>query len=148
MGRKEVWVQGGAHSKRVVRKKPIPENRRVKSRGHAPVPAGRTKKTHPNTYVSISAIRPYATKKLGGVQWYVFRRRKIMTDERKTKRPADPRRSKGRRRKYYGRSTARPAGNVKIRGRVAGRKTLFSSTLGLPRLGKDTSGGGGLKSRK
>ena len=86
MGRKEVWVQGGAHSKRVVRKKPIPENRRVKSRGHAPVPAGRTKKTHPNTYVSISAIRPYATKKLGGVQWYVFRRRKIMTDERKTKR--------------------------------------------------------------
>ena len=66
----------------------------------------------------------------------------------KDKTTADPRRSKGRRRKYYGRSTARPAGNVKIRGRVAGRKTLFSSTLGLPRLGKDTSGGGGLKSRK
>ena len=43
----QVWVQRAAHSKRVARKKPIPENRKVKSGGHAHVPAGRTKKTTP-----------------------------------------------------------------------------------------------------
>ena len=41
---------------------------------------------------------------------------------------------------YYGRSTARPAGNAKIRGGAAGQKTQFSGTLGLPRLGKDARG--------
>ena len=44
---RQVWVQRAAHSKRVARKKPIPENRKVKSGGHAHVPAGRTKKTTP-----------------------------------------------------------------------------------------------------
>ena len=50
---RQVWVQRAAHCKRVARKKPIPENRKVKSGGHARVHAGGTKKTYPNTHVSI-----------------------------------------------------------------------------------------------
>ena len=73
---RQVWVQRAAHSKRVARKKPIPENRKVKGGGHARDPAIRTKKTHPNTYVIISSIRPYATKEAGGVPWCVLCRRK------------------------------------------------------------------------
>ena len=63
----------------------------------------------------------------------------------KDKKTAYPRRSRGRRRKYYGRSTARPAGNAKNSGGAAGRKTPFSGTLGLPRLGNDARGGKGQK---
>ena len=66
----------------------------------------------------------------------------------KAEKTAHPRRSKGRRRKYYGRSTARPVGNANIRGGAAERKTLISVTLRLPRLGKGARGSGGLKSRK
>ena len=40
---------------------------------------------HAKIRAGVSAIRPYATKEVGGVQWYVLRRRKIKTDERKTK---------------------------------------------------------------
>ena len=135
---KQVWVQRAAHSKRVAREKPIPKNRKVKSGGHARVPAGRTKKTpkyvreyrpygptqrkKPEAYSGVSightALREKSRRR---TVVRILRRIKIKTDEGKTKRTAHPRRSKGRRRKYYdGRSTARPARNAKIRGGAAG----------------------------
>ena len=39
-----------------------------------------------HTQTRTSAIRPDATKEAGGVQWYVLHRRKVKTDDRKTKR--------------------------------------------------------------
>ena len=66
----------------------------------------------------------------------------------KAKKTAHPRRSKGKRRKYDGRSTARPVGNAKIWGGAAGRNTQISGTPRLPRLGKYARGGRRLKSRK
>ena len=47
---RQVWVQRAAHSKRVARKKSTPKILQVKSGGQARAHAGRTKKTHPNTY--------------------------------------------------------------------------------------------------
>ena len=141
-------MQRAAHSKGVARKKPIPKNRKVKSGGHARVPAGTTKKSHPNTYVSIGHTALLNERSRRRTVVRTLRRIKIKTDEGKTKRTAHSRRSKGRRRKYLGGSTARPAGNAKIRGGAAGRKTQFSGTFRLPRLGKDARGSRGQKSRK
>ena len=71
----------------MARKKPVPENRKVKSGGHVRVHAGRTKKTHPNTYAR--EYRPYGPtqreKPEAYVWWYVSRRRK-RTAEGKQKR--------------------------------------------------------------
>ena len=41
---------------------------------------------HTQIRTRVSAVRPYATKEAGGVQWYVLRRRKIKTGGKKTKR--------------------------------------------------------------
>ena len=143
-------MQRAAHSKRLARKKPIPKNQKVKRGGHVRGHAVRAKKTHPNTYL-VRGYRPYGPtqrKKPEAYSGTYITSKKDKTDERNTKRTAYPKRSKGRRRKYYERSTARPAGNSKIRGGAAGRKTQFSDTLRQPRLGKDARGGRGQKSRK
>ena len=114
----QVWVQRAANPKRVARKKPIPNNRKVKSGGHVRVDAGRTKRTHPNKYASIGHT--------------------ALCNERSRRRTViriTPKKNKDRREKD--KLTAHPR-----------RKTQLSGTLGLLRLGKDASGGGGLKSRK
>ena len=140
-------MQRAVHSKRVARKKPIPKNREVKSRDHVGVHAGRTK-TCQNTCGSIghTALCNERSRRRTVVR---ITPKKNKDGREKDKNTVHPRRSKGRRRKYYdGRSTGPPAGNAKIRGGAAERKAQCSGTLGLLRLGKDVSGGGGLKSRR
>ena len=141
---RQVWVQRAAHSKRLARKKPIPKNQKVKRGGHVRGHAVRAKKTHPNTYL-VRGYRPYGPtqrKKPEAYSGTYITSKKDKTDERNTKRTAYPKRSKGRRRKYYERSTARPAGNSKIRGGAAGRKHNFRTRF-ASRVSAKMRGGAG-----
>ena len=114
--------------KRVARKKPKPKVPKVKSRGHMFVFKQEERTRHtPQTVREYRPCGPMQRKKPDAYrsQKNVLRRRKITTDARKAKK-THPRRSKGRRGKYFiniyqvpgmlkTRSTVRPTGNSNSR---------------------------------